>query len=82
MLDDCVYENLAIMLMAYNNFTFDDFVNHANKAGLTLRKGVTEQDVRNAVRKARDPKRGFYKTELEVGMLSTYLKHDILKHIS
>lgn len=53
---------------------------HIGHAGLALRKGKTREDVLAAMRKARDPKNGHAKTELELSMLEVYLKDVFRAH--
>jgi len=42
--------------------------------GVEYRKGKTAEDVKAALRKARDPKNGMAKVEAELSMLEIYLK--------
>lgn len=49
--------------------------------GVEYRKGKTVEDVKVALRKARDPKNGMAKVECELSMLEIYLKQ-VFKAVS
>lgn len=51
-----------------------------NELGLEYRKGKTIQDVYKAIKKARNPKMSYYKSELECSSLAMYLKLDVFKN--
>ena len=77
--DDGVYTDLAEGVLFGGIKTYSDFVSYAGKLGLEFRKNKSMKDVEDAIRKAKDPKRGYGKVEFEINMLAVYLKTDVVK---
>ena len=74
---------LYVELAEYIMFSQDKSLASVNKKiedlGLQFRKNKGIKDINKAIEKARDPKNGHYRTELEIDMLAVYLKVDIVK---
>ena len=72
-------EQRAVELAEYIMFSQDKssegLDKKLNDLGLEFRKNKGIRDINKAIEKARNPKNGFYRTELEIDMLSVYLKH-------
>ena len=77
--NDGVYTDLAEAVLFGSIKNYTDFLNYANKLDLEMRKNKSFKDVEDAVRKAKDPKRGHCKVEFEISMLAVYLKTDVVK---
>jgi hypothetical protein len=73
------YIELAEWIMFAQNKTNDALKSELDKYNLEFRKHKGIKDINDAIQKARDPKNGHYRTELEVEMLAVYLDKTILK---
>ena len=79
MLEDAIYIELAEYLMFSENKNRISIDKKLDDLGLQLRKNKGVKDINKAIEKARDPKNGHYRTELEIDMLAVYLKVDVVK---
>lgn len=79
MLEDKVYMDLADYIYFGQDRTKETLDKKLNELGLEFRKNKGIKDINKAIEKARDPKNGHYRTEMEVDMLAVYLKIDIVK---
>lgn len=70
---------MAEYLMFSQNKTLESVYCKMEDLDLEFRKGKSLRDINKSIEKARDPKVGFYKTELELEALATYLKVDVFK---
>ena len=70
---------MAEYLMFSQNKTLESVYRKMEDLDLEFRKGKSLRDINKCIEKARDPKVGFYKTELELEVLATYLKVDVFK---
>lgn len=77
--DESVYMDLAEYVMFSGDKTKFGLDKKLNDLNLEFRKGKGIKDINKAIEKARDPKNGCYRTELEVDMLSMYLRVDVVK---
>lgn len=74
-----VFMEMAEYLMFSQNKTLESVYRKMEDLDLEFRKGKSLKDINKSIEKARDPKVGFYKTELELEALATYLKVDVFK---
>ena len=79
MLEDAIYIELAEYLMFSENKNRVSIDKKLDDLGLQFRKNKGIKDINKAIEKARDPKNGHYRTELEIDMLAIYLKVDVVK---
>ena len=79
MLEDAIYIELAEYLMFSENKNRISIDKKLDDLGLQFRKNKGIKDINKAIEKARDPKNGHYRTELEIDMLAVYLKVDVVK---
>lgn len=79
MLEDAVYIELAEYIMFLEDKSLIGLNKKLEELGLVFRKNKGIKDINKAIEKARDPKNGHYRTEMEVDMLALYLKMDIVK---
>ena len=73
MLEDSIYIELAEYLMFSENKNRISIDKKLDDLGLQFRKNKGVKDINKAIEKARDPKHGHYRTELEIDMLRVYL---------
>ena len=79
MLEDATYIELAEYLMFSENKNRVSIDKKLDELGLQFRKNKGIKDINKAIEKARDPKNGHYRIELEIDMLAVYLKVDVVK---
>ena len=79
MLSDNVYLDLADYIYFSKNKSLEGLNNKLNELGLEFRKNKGIKDINKAIEKARNPKNGHYRTEMEVDYLALCLKIDIVK---
>ena len=82
MLSDNVYLDLADYIYFSKNKSLEGLNNKLNELGLEFRKNKGIKDINKAIEKARNPKNGHYRTEMEVDYLALCLKIDIVKQKS
>lgn len=78
-MDDERYIELAEYIFFSENKSLDGLNDKLNMLHLQFRKNKGIVDINKAILKAKDYKKGRLRTELEIGMLSIYLK-DIIKN--
>lgn len=79
MLEDRVYIDLADYIMFSQDKSREGLDKKLNELGLEFRKNKGIKDINKAVDKARDPKNGHYRVEMEVDYLALCLKIDVVK---
>lgn len=70
---------LAEYIMCTPNITDEMIMEKARDCGFEFRKNKGILDVYKAYKKAKDPKKGFGKIELELKIFETYLFNDVFK---
>lgn len=73
------YMMLAEFIMFTSGITAERIANKMDELGFEYRKGKGIKDILKAVQKARDPKNGHYRTEMELDMFRLYIEKDIVK---
>ncbi len=79
MIKDNEYVELAEYILFSQDKSSEGLDKKLNDLSLEFRKNKGIRDINKAIEKARNPKNGFYRTELEIDMLSVYLKEDVVK---
>ena len=79
MIEDGVYLELAQYIMFSQEKGKESLEKKLNDLGLEFRKNKGIKDINKAIEKARDPKNGHYRTEMEVDYLALCLKIDVVK---